>query len=366
MFADFEDFAERELKREKCLADIRGRMVEDYRPLFDNVTKVALIDVALHTNLGDSILWRSAIHIATWFGHTVDYVCAASQAIGGNLATFPRCDMNTLASLTRNRGLIMYHAGGNWGDLYRFVQDYRMKTLWTLSSVYRSNQATFKVVQLPQSIAYTPTGARSRIKDSAFINSLPSGMFTLMTRQDDSYGWALRHYKKNIDIRLSPDIAFALGQLSPIEKPTIDVMFIMRGDREDKEKGTSLKEEVAKKFNGTGLTYSFQGYNYVNHWHEYARAHPTVMSEVRLNAVIRTISKGRVLITNRFHGHIISMMVGRTTFWTDTVQKKLTHTRNVAFSTSKHCSSESMRSFEYPSTLDAVDAAIEHLLRNHT
>eukprot|EP00210_Caulerpa_lentillifera_P007691 g7342.t1 len=366
VFNDFKDFSDRELEREKCLTDIRNRMIEDYKPFFENVTQIALIDVALHGNLGDSILWRAAIHIATWFGHTVDYVCASSQAISGHLRNFPRCNMDRLIKLTKKDGLIMYAAGGNWGNLYRFVQNYRIEVFAKLATAYRSRNATFKVVQLPQSIAYTSNGQKSINADDNAMNNLPAGMFTLLMRQDDSYLWAKEHYGDNIDIKMSPDAAFALGQLTPIGEPIMDVVLIMRNDNENVEKHKSVKAEVGKRFKEAGLTYSFQGYNYEYMSTEYASAHPTIISEVRLNSAIKTISKGRLLITNRFHGHVVGMMMGRTTFWIDTVQKKLMHARTVAFNSSRHCTDESMRSFEFPSTLDAVDAAIKHILNNRS
>eukprot|EP00210_Caulerpa_lentillifera_P007693 g7344.t1 len=358
---DFKEFPDLELERQMCLLGIRNRMIEDYRPFFENVSDIALIDVALHYNLGDSILWRASIHLASLFGHSVDYVCAKSQAMWDYLDTFPRCDMHKLIRLTKRDGLIMYAAGGNWGNLYKFIQDYRLSVFRTLGKYYRLTNATYKVIQLPQSIAYTSNISDAITRDDAIINSLPDGMFTLFTRQDDSFVWAQNHYSENIDIKVSPDMAFALGQLSPIGTPSIDVVLIMRGDTEDKEKRRNLRRAVARKFNGTGLTYSFQGYNYHDQSTEYVYEHPTLLSEVRLNSAIRTISKGRLLITNRFHGHVVGMLMGKTTFWIDTVQKKLRHSRVVAFSSSKHCTDRSMRSFEFSSTLRAVDAAIDHL-----
>lgn len=353
-----------ELERQKCLDDIRNRIIEDYRPFFENVSKVVLYDVALHKNLGDTVLWRAAIHLVTLFGRTVDYVCAASQRKYKHLEGFPRCKTEHVVQLVKDNGLVMYHAGGNWGNLYRRVQLYRMRVLRRFGHAFRAENTTFKVIQLPQSIAYTPDEVTDVTEDDAIINSLPFGMFTLLTRQDDSFVWAKQHYGNNIDIRPSPDIAFALGQLAPIGKPTVDVIFIMRWDKEDKERGTNLEQRVAARFAGTGLTYKYQDWGYVVHGAEYSSAVPTVLSEVRLNAAIRTISSGRVLVTNRFHGHIVGMMMGKTTFWTDTIQGKLKHTRAVAFNSSEYCTAESMRSFGFKTTMDAVDAAISYLLHS--
>eukprot|EP00210_Caulerpa_lentillifera_P004921 g4696.t1 len=367
MVSCFKESPELEFKRNKCLEDIRARMITDYKPFFENVRAIALVDVALHDNMGDSILWRAAIHLSTIFGHTVNYVCTGSQKAGGHLKSFPQCNTTKLINFMENRGLVMYHGGGNWGDLYRPIQEYRMQMLKELGDAYNTTQANFKVIQLPQSIVYATNNHQNyTYKDDVLVNSLPDQMFTLFTRQDDSLVWATHHYKDNIGIRMSPDIAFILGALSPTEKPIKDVIFIMRRDFEDNESDTNLKSAVAERFNGTGLTYSFQGYNYANHSTEYVYEHPTLVSDVRLQSVIRTISKGRLLITNRFHGHVIGMMMGKTTFWIDTVQKKIGHSRTVAFDSSEHCTDKAMRSFEFPSTLDAVDAAIKYLIRSQT
>jgi len=351
---------ELEFERQQCLDDIRSRLIDLYRPFFQNVSKVVLIDVALQYNLGDTILWRAAIHLATIFGHTVHYVCVGSQH-SGLYATFPRCDMEKLIELVKDNGLVMYHPGGNWGNLYRSVQKYRLGVLERLGKAYKGENATFKVIQLPQSIAYIHGKEALVRKDDAIIDSLPSGMFTLFTRQDDSFQWASNHYKSNIDTFASPDIAFVLGQLRPIGKPVIDVVFVVRDDDEIEEKRHKLKKKVAERFEGTGLTYVFQDWGYSDQATEYAEAHPTILSEVRLNAAIKTVSRGRVLVTNLFHGHVVGMMVGITTFWIDTIQGKISHSRAVALNSSIHCTDKCMRSFGFKSTMPAIDAAIAHL-----
>lgn len=348
------------LERQKCLHRIRNRVIEDYRPFFENATGIALIDVALHVNLGDSILMRAAIHLASLFGHSVHYVCAGSQDSNFD-ETFPRCDMEKLIEVVKNNGLVMYHAGGNWGDLYRHVQKYRLQFLKRLGTAYQTKNTTFKVIQLTQTIAYKPDGMEHIATDDDAINNLPAGMFTLVTRQEDSYTWAKEHYKDNIKILKSPDLAFALGQLSPVGEPTIDVIFVMRDDREDKERGNDLERKVGTRFTGTGLTYSFQDWGYENETNEYSAEHPTLLSEVRLNGALRTISSGKVLITNRFHAHLIGMMMGKMTFWVDTIQEKVKLARDVALNTSHHCTDEAMSSFRFSTTLDAVDAAVDFL-----
>eukprot|EP00210_Caulerpa_lentillifera_P007438 g7108.t1 len=362
LFAELGEHPELDIQRAKCLEGIRSRMIEDYEPFFENVKSIALIDVALHFNLGDSILWRAAVHLATLFGHNIAYLCSESQRGGAFLKRFPHCNTTEIIHAVGNHGLVMYQGGGNWGNLYRPIQGYRMKVLRELGDAYSAEIAPFKVIQLPQSIVYIHNDQTLIDQDDSIINSLPDGMFTLFTRQNESFEWAKEHYKSNIGIKVSPDIAFALGPLTPFKKPIIDVILLMRGDHEDKEKDTDLKHEVAKRFNGTGVTYSFQGYNYTNLSTEYIFEHPAVLSEVRLNSVIRTISKGRILITNRFHGHVIGMMMGKLTLWIDTNQQKLKRSRAIAFSSSVHCTDKSMRSFEFSSTLDAIDAAIKHIL----
>eukprot|EP00210_Caulerpa_lentillifera_P006565 g6270.t1 len=364
LFDDSKEYPELEFERAKCLEGIRSRLIADYEPFFENVKSIALIDVALHFNLGDSVLWRAAIHLATLFGHNIDYLCAESQRAPGPLKRFPHCNTTEIIHAVGSNGLVMYHAGGNWGDLYRFIQRYRMQVLKDLGDAYSAEAAPFKVIQLPQSIVYMRNNQSLIDEDDAAINSLPTGMFTLFTRQEVSFLWAQSHYTNNIGIKLSPDIAFALGQLSPVGKTIMDVIFIMRTGIEDNERGMNLKKAVAERFNGTGLTYSFQDYDYADKSTEYMFEHPTLISEVRLQSVIKTISKGKLLITNRFHGHVIGMMMGKTTFWTDTLQKKIKFSRAIAFSSSEHCTDKSMRSYEFPSTLEAVDAAIKHLLSN--
>ena len=359
-----EKFGGLEVGRQQCLRDIRDQIVEDFRPLFTNVERIILMDVALHTNMGDSVLWRAAIHLASLYGHSINHVCAASQAANdlyGTMSQFPHCDLANIINLVKDNGLVLYHAGGNWGNLYRFVQKYRMKALQVFSYNSEKPGYNFKVAQLPQTIYYKNEDDVSVDVDDYLMHSLHPNLFTLFTRQADSFEFAERHYGSNINKVSTADVAFVLGDLLPIGEPEVDILVLIRTDGELPAEDKAEKELTKRLLKRSNVTFAYQDWHHRPNYTEFSTANPTILSEVRLNEAVKIISKGRVVITNRMHGSVLATLIGRTLLWVDTTEKKLAGVRQMAFNMSSHCTDENLRSFEFPTMLDAAQAAVEYL-----
>ena len=359
-----EKFGGLEVGRQQCLRDIRDRIVEDFRPLLADVERVILMDVALHTNMGDSILWRAAVHLASLHRHSVNHVCVASQGANhlyGTMPQFPYCDLTKILDLVKDKGLVLYQAGGNWGNLYRFVQKYRMKAIQVFGYGSEKPGYNFKVAQLPQTIYYKDEDDVSVDVDDFLMNNLQPNFFTLFTRQTDSYEFAEKHYGSNINKVLTADLAFVLGDLLPIGEPEVDILVLVRTDDElpDLDKiGTELTKRFLEQSN---VTFAYQDWYYHANYTEFSMSNPTILSEVRLNEAIKIISKGQIVITNRMHGSVLATLIGRTLLWVDTTEKKLAGVRQTAFNMSSHCTGENLRSFEFPTVFDAAQAAVEYL-----
>ena len=353
----------REVGRLECLRAIRKKAVDDYRPFFEGVNRVILMDVALHGNLGDSVLWRAALHLATLLGHSVNLICAGSQKAPGIYSTidqFPDCSLSDIVDLVKDKGLVLYNGGGNWGTLYRDIQEYRMRVMQYLASNYTRDDFDFKVVQLPQSIAYE--GSEGAIaKDDEVMNQLPPGMLTMFLRQKDRLDFTQEHYGSNVEKILSPDTAFVLGPLDPIAEPLYDVLVLCRMDKETREEDSEEKDKVESFLQQSNVTYVFRDWGYGPHSKEFSASNPALMSEVRLNAALETISKGKIVITNRMHGSVIATLAGRILLWVDTKQEKVKRTREVAFNVSEQCTDENLRAFKFPTVLSAAKAAVEYL-----
>ncbi|GMH34156.1 hypothetical protein BSKO_01990 [Bryopsis sp. KO-2023] len=351
-------FAQQERGRIQCLQAIQRRIRLDYEPLFKGRSKIALVDVALHENLGDDILWRGPIKLAADFGQSIDYICVNSQrSWKGAAKNFPSCTVEKTVQVVKDGGLVMFHGGGNWGDLYRFVQTKRLAFLVKLTAALKDRNV--KVLSLPQSIHYK-AGSQHLAKDDAVLNSLPPNYFTLFLRQQDSYEIAKRHYK-TIDAKLSPDIAFILGPTRPIGQPQYDILVLVRQDGEIRPEDKKIGGIVAQKAKAANVTHRIQDWWYKPHPGEFSIATVGAFSEVRTAEAIKIISQGKIVITNRLHATIVATLLGKTLFWVDTVQKKVSSTRSVAFSTSEDCTPENLHAVQTSTILEAVDQAIELL-----
>ena len=314
------------------------------------------------------MLWRAALHLATLLGHSVNLICAGSQKAPGIYSTidqFPDCSLSDIVDLVKDKGLVLYNGGGNWGTLYRDIQEYRMRVMQYLASNYTRDDFDFKVVQLPQSIAYE--GSEGAIaKDDEVMNQLPPGMLTVFLRQQDSLDFTREHYGSNVEKILSPDTAFVLGPLDPIEEPLYDVLVLCRADKEIRKEDADDREEIKSFLEQSNVTYIMHDWSYTPHNMEFSASNPALMSEVRLNVAVRTVSQGRIVITNRMHGSVVATLTGRLLLWVDTQQEKLSRTREVACNVSDHCTDENLGAFRFPTLLSAAKAAVEYLGRDPT
>lgn len=117
------DFAQQEVGRMHCLKDLKSNITETYRPYFERSNKkIVLMDIALHANIGDIILWVAAVKLITNFGISPKLVCYQTQKSYKDRIdnTFAKCNYTNVVDNSKGGGLIFLHAGGNWGDLYRY------------------------------------------------------------------------------------------------------------------------------------------------------------------------------------------------------------------------------------------------------
>lgn len=109
-----------------CLLAIRRRILQTYQPFLENFPgKIALVDTAAHTNVGDSILWLAAKELMAHFGRTPNLLCAGQQW-DPQQPYFMRCpEPEALLLKLGDPALIFWHPGGNFGDIWRPMQTYR-------------------------------------------------------------------------------------------------------------------------------------------------------------------------------------------------------------------------------------------------
>jgi len=129
---------------------------------------------------------------------------------------------------------------------------------------------------------------------------------------------------------LCPDVAFALGPLARPARPEVPVVFLSRDDKEGGSQGGArpygpprvdwvdepdapLVHRVAERWRRAGGTIPAA----------LRRRLFRARAELRMRHGARMLSRGHVVVTNRLHGMILSMLMGIPHFVCDTRQGKI-------------------------------------------
>jgi exopolysaccharide biosynthesis predicted pyruvyltransferase EpsI len=266
-------------------------------PLVHGRSECALVDFPDHSNVGDSAIWLGQVAWLATAGIRITYRCHARAY-----------SRQQLAASTRD-GVIFIHGGGNLGDTWTRHQRFRETVIGDFPDR--------PIIQFPQSIHFANPANLARAR--AVFNVHPA--LTLLVRDEPSLDVARREFRATSI--LCPDIALLIGPLRRPQLPDTDVFWHRRTDREAVPRTASFVE--------TGVA--------VGDWLDSRRPlvarirdavqplvnrHPrrlrgagrllqaTYDSQARecLGVGCRLLSRGRVVITDRLHGHILSLLLG--------------------------------------------------------
>jgi exopolysaccharide biosynthesis predicted pyruvyltransferase EpsI len=210
--------------------------------------------------------------------------------------------------------VIFLQGGGNFGDLWPLPHEFRLKMLKRFSSK--------TVIQFPQSIYFSDNRKLQEMRDC--ISSLKD--FKLITRDEVSYEFAMRSF--DCDVYLSPDMAFAIGPIVPA-KPRLDLFCLLRTDKERLPQTLSVVRNALEQ---TGC--SFEIADWVKNRFNIDKLHrivrPMARSDTsrrwlfnngaflyeayagsRVKHGVDLLGRGKIVVTDRLHGHIISTLMGK-------------------------------------------------------
>lgn len=292
----------------ELISGLAVRLRETVRSLVPPGAAVGLVGFPNHSNPGDSAIWLGVLSLLRDLGCRVVYTC--------DFHTYDR----TALQQAVDSGPILITGGGNFGDLYPAEQELR-------ECVVRDFPEN-PIIQLSQSIHFRDQDSARRA--SKVLRAHRS--FALMVRDRVSAEIAVEVL--GIEPTLSPDCAFLLGRLDRLRTPIRPVTVVRRNDSEAAMSEAAVDgvtpfdwmDEPGRPLPRAAL--------YVRH---YARDHPArrapagrVMSIMygplarrRLGRGIRLLSSGRVVVTDRLHGHILALLLGIPHVVTDTAQGKI-------------------------------------------
>ena len=253
---------------------------------------VTLVDHPDHANVGDSAIWLGeALYLERERQQRPAYCCTVESFSPAALAEQAR------------EGPILIHGGGNFGTMWPRHQDFRNELLERFPGR--------PIIQLPQSIHFADDASAARTARAIAAH----GAFTLLVRDRESYDFATANF--DCAVQMCPDMAFYIGRTQR-HRPRVDMLYLMRTDRERAEdlhapesvetrivtdwlQESRYRRRLAKLATLARTAFAdrhdraFELYNALA-WNRYRRG-------------VEILSQGRVVVTDRLHAHIISLLL---------------------------------------------------------
>ena len=388
-------------QRHQCIQYIRQRHDELLLPLFsydpksssssssgnggggnnqEEVEPVLLVDPAYHANVGDHMLTLGEIEflehpLRSYVNNKLNkelpppVQCHYVQAGG----FYPSCTgVISSSDATNPNKFALWHAGGNWGDLWRDAQDVRIPSFRTLL------QFNYTIIGMPQSLYYS--NKELQYEDSLTIKTniglglglvkevLPNGddedsvfdttsqssrvnttvldqpygrnlsrsktIFTWREKESSDLAQELYPFVTNLFV---PDIAFQLGPFQPIRKnrfpdQLVDILILLRADHEsnvDKQRNDEYIENVLKQLQESKKSDQKITFRVVD-WPDRLDIFSS-RDYFFTTTSIELLSLGKIVVCDRLHAAILSYLVGLPFVYIDQVSGKITKTFSVAF-----------------------------------
>ncbi|UAY56404.1 polysaccharide pyruvyl transferase family protein [Arachidicoccus terrestris] len=203
------------MSNNKHIAALKHKISAALSPLIDD--DYSLLDTPYHNNIGDSLIYEGELSFLSGL--------PAKRLFSAN---------RKFASLKRipKKGIILMHGGGNFGDLWRVYQNFRLKII--------RERPQQRIVVFPQTVYYA--NQENLLRDAEVFNSHPD--LTICARDHRSYDLLKKHFYKN-NILLVPDMAFYLdlNRFVKIET-TGKVLLLKRVDKEVPENQFDLRQNL--------------------------------------------------------------------------------------------------------------------------
>lgn len=183
---------------------LRNEIEKQLQPLIDG--DYVLWDCPYYSNIGDVLIWEGELT----FLRKLNFKCLDFAST--HTCRFPELSADTV---------ILLQGGGNFGDLWRGIQEFRLKVI----EKYPDN----RIIIFPQSVCYSDPDLV--VKDSRILSG--HRYLTICARDRKSYDFLKENFQN--EILLLPDMAFCISTdyLQDVRgKETDKTLFLKREDKE--------------------------------------------------------------------------------------------------------------------------------------
>jgi exopolysaccharide biosynthesis predicted pyruvyltransferase EpsI len=285
------------LDHNQLIASLAQKIGEVLKPLVADGGRCALLDFPNHGNVGDNAIWLGEKAFLRSVNAAVVYT--------SDIAAYSKAK---LAKRLRG-GILFIHGGGNLGDVWLPHQRFREQVIAEFPDA--------QIIQLPQTIHFKEKSNLQRAR--SIFNNHPN--LTLLVRDVRSLEIARNEFRA--PSYLCPDMAFMLRGLSRPELPKSKIVWLSRTDMESSGYFDFHPEPDVHQadWRRDPRSLVFRANNFLT---RHSQSQTPVLSgfasslscaydalaRYRLLLGCRMLSQGRVVVTDRLHGHILSLLLG--------------------------------------------------------
>jgi exopolysaccharide biosynthesis predicted pyruvyltransferase EpsI len=257
----------------------------------------ALLGAPYYLNVSDNAIWLGQRRALRTAGVRIVYTCGPSTYVREQLVRHLQ------------GGTILLQGGASLGDLWPEHQSFREQVIAAFPD--------HPIIQLPQTICFQQPSALARAR--AVFNSHPN--LTLLVRDHRSLELARNEFKASS--LLCPDMAFALGAMKRPRQACTEVLWLSRTDKEASrgspdvrsasyERADWLGENPASLTARTRILISrmTRDSTALGPTKKYVLPLYDLLAGRRLAYGCQLLSRGKVVVTDRLHGHILSLLLG--------------------------------------------------------
>jgi pyruvyl transferase EpsO len=282
------------------LRRLRAAADRVYDAVLPRTGAVALVDFPDYSNCGDSAIWLGQRAMLRGRGLRVRYGCA------------PQTYSERVLRCVMPGGTVLLQGGGNFGSLWPHHHRLRLELLEALRD--------YRIVQLPQSLHFEAGDRATFERTARAVAAHPD--FTLLVRDRDSLAIGERLGARTL---LCPDSAHYL-ELSRETAARVDCVVLARTDKESGrgqpaavlppgsvEQGDWLDEPTPwlYRFRVQMLRAAYRRPRAFQRLFQPVQlAYFDALARQRLLRGTAQLSRGRVLLTDRLHAHILGTLLG--------------------------------------------------------
>jgi exopolysaccharide biosynthesis predicted pyruvyltransferase EpsI len=243
----------------------------------------------------------------------------------------------------------LMHGGGNLNEIWKVYRNRRNQ----FCQKYRNNTIIF----MPQSIYYKSESIfkLDTIQNRNINKYVVTSRAQLTSRQIELFN------ENNITFRQVPDSAFMIGPQLPNKSPTHSIFILKRTDPEQ-QFSNDIYKEAYHYLQNKSITFI------VKDWFSYKSNFDNrdiSKNAIRRNDLVNNIlSQGKVIITDRLHCALYSLLMGKPLIILNNNYNKTRTVFDLAFEGKEECSAKYLNIIYSRNPLEAVHLA-EKILSNH-